>query len=134
MDIAYFPGCSSHAMAREYDSTTRLVCQHLGIKLYEIDDWNCCGATAAHSLDHLLAMGLGARNLALVNKMHLNCVTSPCAGCYNRLKSVIYELNVNKALAARVEALIKTPFSRDLQVFNLLQIFVEADGWPKYLV
>jgi len=87
MDIAYFPGCSLHGIAREYDRSARLVCERLDINLVEVEDWNCCGATAAHSLDQELTMGLSARNLSIINRMNHGAVTTPCAGCFNRLKT-----------------------------------------------
>ena len=96
MDIAYYPGCSLHAMAHEYDISTRLVCERLGIQLHEIADWNCCGATAAHSLDHNLSIGLSGRNLAQVDDMKLNQVTTPCAGCFSRLKTAVGELKQDR--------------------------------------
>ena len=69
MKIAYFPGCSVHSMAREYDRSARLVSNDLGVQLEEVTDWNCCGATAAHSLDHALTLELNGRNLATVRAM-----------------------------------------------------------------
>lgn len=52
MKVAYYPGCSLHGLAKEYGISVEVVCKHLGINLKEIEDWNCCGATAAHSLNH----------------------------------------------------------------------------------
>jgi heterodisulfide reductase subunit B len=40
----------------------------LGIKMTEIEDWNCCGATSYNSMDEMKAFGLSARNLALAEK------------------------------------------------------------------
>lgn len=92
MQVGYYPGCSLHSMAREYEVTIRLVCERLGIKLKEIEDWNCCGATSAHSLDHGLAIGLGARNLSRAKAMGLGEVVTPCPSCFNRLATAAYEL------------------------------------------
>ncbi|NOZ77095.1 MAG: heterodisulfide reductase subunit B [Euryarchaeota archaeon] len=77
---AYFPGCSLEASAREYDMATREVFNALDVELVDID-WNCCGATAASSTDHLLGLALPARNLALAEKEGLD-ITSPCPECY----------------------------------------------------
>ena len=66
MNIAYFPGCSVHSMAGEYDRSARLVCNDLDVHLEEVTDWNCCGATAAHSVDRALTLRLNGRNLATV--------------------------------------------------------------------
>lgn len=85
MKYAYYPGCSLHSTAKEYDLSTRAVCQALGIELEEVPDWNCCGATSAHSLSRELSIVLPLRNLAKAEEMGLDVVT-PCAACFNRLK------------------------------------------------
>ena len=41
----YYPGCSLHASARDYDESVKGVLGCLEIKLEEVPDWNCCGAT-----------------------------------------------------------------------------------------
>ncbi len=74
MKYAYFPGCSLHATAKEYDTSTRAACEALGIELVELEDWNCCGATAAYAVDRLLSLVWPARDLAnemLKNKPEL---------------------------------------------------------------
>jgi len=128
MNIAYFPGCSLHGMAAEYDLSTRLVCKHLGLNLQEITDWNCCGATAAHSMDHLLSVSLGARNLNIVKQMNLDLITAPCAGCFNRLKTASYELRQNSYIVHEVEKIIGAPAPVEPQVNSLLQLFIEHKG------
>jgi len=128
MNVAYFPGCSLHGMASEYDRSARLVCRHLGIDLKEIEDWNCCGATAAHSLDHLLAVSLSARNLAIAEQMNLNQVTAPCAGCYSRLKTASYEIRNSEAIAAEVEKIIGAPAPVYSEVTNMVQLIIENVG------
>jgi heterodisulfide reductase subunit B len=86
MKYAYFPGCSLHSTASEYDLSTKAVCRELGIELEEIPDWNCCGATSGHSLSKEVGIALPLRNLAKAEEMGLDVVT-PCAACFNRLKS-----------------------------------------------
>lgn len=122
MDIAYFPGCSLHGMAKEYDVSTRIICRHLGISLKEVEDWNCCGATAAHSLDHLLTISLNARNLALTRDMQLNCLMTPCAGCFSRLKGTSYEINRNP------QDFTSPDYIKDISVEHLLQFLVDRVG------
>jgi heterodisulfide reductase subunit B len=102
MKVAYYPGCSLHGLAKEYGISVEVVCKHLGINLKEIEDWNCCGATAAHSLNHELTISLSARNLAIARDMKMDKVLAPCAGCFSRLKGASYELRNNKTLAAEV--------------------------------
>lgn len=128
MKVAYFPGCSGHGLAREYDMSARLVCQRLGIELQEVDDWNCCGATAAHSLNHVLAVSLSARNLSRVAKMNLEQVTTPCAGCFSRLKTASYEIKNNATIAQKVQTLIEAPAPVEPEVSSLLQLVYEQVG------
>jgi heterodisulfide reductase subunit B len=128
MKTAYFPGCSAHAMAREYDMSARLVCERLGIELREVEDWNCCGATAAHSLDHELTTDLNARNLALVDAMNLDKLTTPCAGCFNRLKSAAIELKNSPPLREKFVGRNGGSLDRIPEVSHLLKMLVEDAG------
>lgn len=71
-------------MANDYARSIADVFEDLSIELVEIDDWSCCGSTAAHSLSQLMSVALPARNLAASEEMGLDIVT-PCAMCFNRL-------------------------------------------------
>ena len=64
-----------------YDVSVREVADLLGIKLQELDDWNCCGATEYFSQDELTACAVIARNLALVDPQ-IEQLVAPCAACY----------------------------------------------------
>ena len=86
MKLAFYPGCSLEGMANDYSQSITAVFRDLDIELAEIEDWSCCGATAAHSLSEFMAVALPARNLAQAEKMGMDIV-SPCANCYNRLRS-----------------------------------------------
>jgi heterodisulfide reductase subunit B len=63
--VGYYPGCSLEATARDYAESLEAVAGLLDLELVEVPDWNCCGASAGHSLDHRAALNLGGRNLAL---------------------------------------------------------------------
>ncbi|MFH1059152.1 MAG: CoB--CoM heterodisulfide reductase iron-sulfur subunit B family protein [Pseudomonadota bacterium] len=89
--VGYYPGCSLEATARDYAESIAAVAERLDIELVELPGWNCCGASAAHSLDHRAALNLGARNLALA-AAGPQPVLVPCALCFNRLKSAQAEL------------------------------------------
>ena len=78
---AYFPGCSLEKMASSYHKSALETTSVFDIELQELDDWNCCGATAYFHVDELLANTLVARNLALAEKEGLDLV-APCSACY----------------------------------------------------
>lgn len=89
--VGYYPGCSLEATARDYAESVEGAAELLGVRLKEVADWNCCGATAAHSLDHQVTLNLAARNLAIA-AAGPQPVVVPCALCFNRLKSAQAEL------------------------------------------
>ncbi|MFH1033472.1 MAG: heterodisulfide reductase-related iron-sulfur binding cluster [Pseudomonadota bacterium] len=90
-EVSYYPGCSLESTARDYAESVAGAAELLGVRLNEVPDWNCCGATAGHSLDHKKTLNLAARNLALAAGRPQPVVV-PCALCFNRLKSAQAEL------------------------------------------
>jgi len=84
-EVSYYPGCSLHGTAREYDESIQAVSNILGIQLHEVEDWTCCGASSAHCTDETLAFALPARNLAIAEKQDRELLV-PCVACYNRFK------------------------------------------------
>ena len=51
MKYLYFPGCSLKGTGKAYEESLLSVFGALGVELQELDDWNCCGATAYMSVD-----------------------------------------------------------------------------------
>ncbi len=86
MQVSYYPGCSLEGTAADYAASIAAVAPLVGVELVELEDWNCCGASAAHSINHELAVALPGRNLALARQRGLDVVV-PCALCFNRLKA-----------------------------------------------
>lgn len=89
--FSYYPGCTLHSSAREYDISAHLSCEALGVELKELEGWACCGASSAHSTNELLALSLPARDLNAAAKVGLPLV-APCAMCFSRLKISAREL------------------------------------------
>ena len=88
MKYAYFPGCSLHSSAAEYDQSMRAVFSRLGMDLAEIEDWVCCGSTPAHMVNELLSVALPLMNLLPARRQGLNVVV-PCAACFSAFKVAI---------------------------------------------
>jgi heterodisulfide reductase subunit B len=100
---AYYPGCSLEGTAKEYDESFRAVCAALELPVVELQDWSCCGASAAHSTNEFLAVALPARNLKLAQEAGRDIVT-PCAACWNRLRAAVEKLQSATSLARNVVA------------------------------
>lgn len=85
MRYAYYPGCSLEATGRPYEESVAAVSKALGIELVELEDWNCCGATAYMSINEALSFSLSARNLCQAKKIGDTLVTA-CSACYTNLR------------------------------------------------
>jgi len=93
MKVTYYPGCSLEGTARDYAESILGICAYLDIQLEEIPDWNCCGATAAHSIDHSAGIELAGRTLNLAARLPHSDMLVPCPMCFNRLKTAAWTLN-----------------------------------------
>ena len=131
MNYAYYPGCSLECNAAAYDISVRAVADLFGIKLLEIDDWNCCGATEYFSQDELTACAVIARNLALIDPA-VDQVFAPCAACYLNLKKTDHLMADNEELGAKVnEALAAGGLNYQpgrVQVRHLLDVMYQDVG------
>ena len=124
---SYFPGCSLRSSAGEYDVSFRLVCNELGIRLDEIEDWNCCGASPApHHWGGNLGVLLPARNLHLAASSANEALVAPCAGCYNRFKNAQYQLERNEDIRLQAERVFGEPPRYQTEILNLVQFFSRA--------
>ena len=124
MNIGFYPGCSLKGTSSEYAQSTIALAKVFDIHLTEIEDWNCCGATAAHNLNRELAAALPARILALAEKQGFDDIVVPCAACYNRLSVAQHEWNEDEALKKRVSEIVDMPLKGTCKILNAMQ-FIE---------
>lgn len=129
MQFSYFPGCSLHSSAKEFDLSTKAVCEGLGIQLVELKKWSCCGATSAHSLSEKLAIALAARNIILAEEKGLDLVM-PCAACYNRTKVAQNACFENPGLRDEFRETFKingAEMPKQIEAKHLLEVFHERE-------
>ncbi len=125
MTYAFFPGCSLDGAAKDFRSSTLAVASKLGLDLPELKDWICCGSTAAHSSDPLLADALPAKSLSAAGGA---TVAVACAACYSRLKTANHHIVADAALRARVAQVVGRDYDGQTQVLHLLEILVRDVG------
>jgi len=133
MKYSYFPGCSLETVARSYDVSARVTAKKLGVELTELDDWNCCGATAYFPIDEILALTLCARNLAMAEKMKLD-VVAPCSACYKNMLETNVRLKQDEELREHINLALKEDglqFSGQGRVLHLVDVFIEDVGLEK---
>jgi len=126
MKVGYFPGCSLHSTAREYEESLRAVVAALDIQLEEVHDWACCGATSAHSTNHLLSVALPARTLLQAEKQKLQRILAPCAACFNRLASARHALTQDEKIAARVQSILGSDFANSVGIVSIAELLREV--------
>jgi heterodisulfide reductase subunit B2 len=130
MKYSYYPGCSAHSTARDMHESASVVAQALGIDLVELKGWTCCGATAAHQTDRILAAAMAASNLLLAKQTGLDMVVN-CAACYNRMKTANYEVTSSLAVRGRVSDATGHDYDGSVQVRHLVEVILQDIGVKK---
>lgn len=128
MKYTYFPGCSLHSTAKEYDLSTKEIANKLGIKLIEIPDWICCGATPAHITMHLLSLALPVKNLIQAEKIGTYEMVTCCAACFNRLKIANKFMRDDPEHGKKVNEIVGEEYKGEVKVIHLLDVLVNAFG------
>lgn len=127
-EIGYYPGCSLHSMAEEYDLSTRAVLEALELRPVEPEGWLCCGSTPAHRVDERLAVELPARSLLLIQEEGLDEVALPCASCYSRFRSAMHHLRRDPDLRRDLEEELGSGIDDRLEVLSLLDLIDRRVG------
>jgi heterodisulfide reductase subunit B len=122
VDIGYYPGCALHGSSGDYEMSVRTCLAALGVQLRELDDWICCGATAAHSLNRKLAVALPARNLALAERDGYEDLLAPCPMCSMELLKARKALCGDGALRKEMAQIVELEIQGKTQVCNLIQV------------
>ncbi|MCE5249044.1 CoB--CoM heterodisulfide reductase iron-sulfur subunit B family protein [bacterium] len=127
MTYAYFPGCSAHSTARDMHESTLAVARVLGLDLVEPEGWTCCGATAAHQTDRVLAAALPSASLLLVRDMDKDMVVN-CAACYNRMKTANHEVLSNPVMRECVADALDRDYDGSVRVRHLIEVLLDDVG------
>ena len=121
MKYAYYPGCTAKTTSIEFGLSTETVCEALGIELLELEDWNCCGASSAHSLNHELSLALPGRNVAQAQEAGLDMVI-PCPACYQNCLSADQAFREDEAWRHKMEALLGFQYSGQGRPRHILEV------------
>ena len=106
--VAYYPGCALEGTGHAYNRSTKALGKKLGLKLREVDNWNCCGAMEVKNIDPKLQTYLSSRVMSIAaNTMKMDVVMAPCNGCYHNLKKAEYDLKNDEKSKEVVDRLSK---------------------------
>ena len=103
------------------------VARVLGIELLEPPGWTCCGATAGHQTDRVLAASLSVANLLKVQAMDMDLVAN-CAACYNRMKVANHDMSENADIRRRVADAVGMDYDGTVKVRHFVEILLQDIG------
>ena len=111
--------------ARENNSSLIYLFRHLGYNLVELNDWNCCGSSSAHSVDSNLAFDLASRNLSLAPSDIPLLVA--CPSCLLRLRHAYLHLKNDDTARHRYEKTWGQPFDPKLEILHFFEFLDQID-------
>jgi len=110
-EYAFYPGCSSQkgASASNYLTSVASMCKTLDIKLTEIPDWNCCGASIGYAEGgELPRLAMNARNFALSEQnLPGQDIVATCAACWLGARETKERLEHSDRLMADTQEALK---------------------------
>jgi len=90
--VLYYPGCTVKRSEQNFENTTLAVLKAVGIKVFELPKWYCCGALYSMALDNLIKHLSSIRTLAVAeeygSKLSTRKLLTICPLCFNVLKRV----------------------------------------------
>lgn len=129
----FYPGCSLEATAVSYRKSTMAVADELNMKLIELEDWNCCGATAYMSVRELMSFTIAARNLAMAEPFQRDIVT-PCSACYLVLNKTNHYLAEFPELKEKLQSILAEAgleYRGTTQVRHLFEVIYTDAGMER---
>ncbi|MBN2246744.1 MAG: CoB--CoM heterodisulfide reductase iron-sulfur subunit B family protein [Candidatus Aminicenantes bacterium] len=132
-EYVYYPGCSLKSSSKHYEESILPVLKVLGLDMDEMEDWNCCGATAYFAVDDALGAAVSGRNLSIAEKTGKD-IFAPCAGCYLTLKKNNQFLKERSEKAEKVLNHMKNTgceYKGTVEVKHPLEVFVKEVGLDK---
>jgi len=134
MEYAFFLGCTIPLKLPHLEKAFRDVASILDVKLKEMDGVSCCPEPVSlQSLNIDTWMALGARNLAIAEKMGLDILTI-CSGCYETLKTVSVLLEEDEKYLEKINAILKKinyKYTGKTKVYHFVEIFSQPEWLNK---
>jgi heterodisulfide reductase subunit B len=135
-EYSFYPGCSSErkASASNYMTSVESMCDTLDIKLNEIPDWNCCGASIGYAEGgELPRTVMNARNMALSEEANPGQdIVATCAACWLGTRESSERLRGSDSLMADTNEALKEAgleVKADQEVRHMIEVLIEDFGY-----
>ena len=129
MKFALFHGCNIPSRVEQYAEATGAVCTRLGIRLVEMDSFNCCGYPV-RNCDHRAYLLSAAKNMAVAEQAGLDMLVM-CKCCYGSLKRAEHFLSQDKEMHEDVNRILAREdlsYQGKAQVKHLLSVLYHDVG------
>jgi len=137
-EYSFYPGCSSErkASAANYMVSVESMCKSLDIKLNEIPDWNCCGASIGYAEGGELPRHImNARNIALSEQHNpKQDIVATCAACWLGTKESQERISHSGQLLADVNDILKDAglkYEGKQPVRHMVEVLIEDLGYDE---
>ncbi|MFX0046541.1 MAG: CoB--CoM heterodisulfide reductase iron-sulfur subunit B family protein [Candidatus Hermodarchaeota archaeon] len=133
-EYGFFIGCTIPLKLPHLEKAFRDVAGILDVKLKEMEGVSCCPEPVSlQSLNVDTWVALGARNLAIAEKMGLNIITI-CSGCYETLKTVSVLLEEDDKYLEKINGVIKKigyNYTGKTKVYHFVELFSQPEWLEK---
>jgi len=119
------PGAQWRPLQKESNLSLMEVTERLGLRLLEVDDWNCCGSSSAHSLNQDLAFHLATRNLSLASPDRPLIVM--CPSCLHRLQLAHKRIKEHAEVAGSGGEPLGAAAHPELKIFHFFEVLSGID-------
>jgi heterodisulfide reductase subunit B len=129
--LQFFPGCSLQGISESYYKSAIVLGRLIGYQLNEIDDWNCCGATAYSSISEEKTLLANARNLAIAEK-NSGELTVACGACYSALSRTAKYYSESSKVSQLLDGALKQVglvYNGKVKIRHLLEVIFNE--YPK---
>ena len=133
-ELALYLGCTIPLKLPHLEKAFRDVANILDVKLKEMEGVSCCPEPVSlQSLNIDTWVTLGARNLAIAEKMGLDILTI-CSGCYETLKTVSVLLEEDEKYLEKIDAILKKinyHYTGKTKVYHFVELFSQPEWLEK---
>jgi len=134
MELALYLGCTIPLKMPHLEKAFRDVAGILDVKLKEMVGVSCCPEPVSlQSLNIDTWVTLGARNLAIAEKMGLDILTI-CSGCYETLKTVSVLLEEDEKYLEKIDGILKKinyKYTGKTKVYHFVELFSQPEWLEK---
>ncbi|NWF81422.1 MAG: CoB--CoM heterodisulfide reductase iron-sulfur subunit B family protein [Chloroflexi bacterium] len=130
MQLAYYPGCTIKASARQHEQAALAILRALGVELREMAEWNCCGVVHTLTSANLIRHMAPVRVLARLRQQGAHEVVTLCDMCFNTLAraNLLARQQPEQFAAISASTDSELRYDGDASVLHLLQVLRDRVG------